>query len=281
MLNITLAEARRRLDEVRTLSVVKIRPEDQRTYLQNEMYSLLHRHIYDSPYDSATQKVAFDAIRQYYKQQRELVSERLNKLYAPVEEHGRESLDLRELGKMHIQYQTLLTEIMYYYLCYDLGRGFRSYYRFSHEAIMARDLMMDLQLQAELLSYLSKPPAPILETDISVRMILETLKTRPPARAWMLGDYQSGVDEAHVLIEKHQNALRKRIPCAFGGASSYGPPVCTFYEVPRETWMKGKNTSKRCFLSWTSTKSISRLPSNPSPIPCFGTRRPLPRLPIV
>ncbi len=212
LLNITLAEARRRLDEVRTLSVVKIRPEDQRTYLQNEMYSLLHRHIYDSPYDSATQKVAFDAIRQYYKQQRELVSERLNKLYAPVEEHGRESLDLRELGKMHIQYQTLLTEIMYYYLCYDLGRGFRSYYRFSHEAIMARDLMMDLQLQAELLSYLSKPPAPILETDISVRMILETLKTRPPARAWMLGDYQSGVDEAHVLIEKHQNAWQREYP---------------------------------------------------------------------
>jgi len=31
-------------------------------------------------------------------------------------------------------------------------------------------------------------------------MILESLKTRPPARAWALGDYNSGVKEAHELI---------------------------------------------------------------------------------
>lgn len=212
LLKIAPAEARRRLHEVRTLSVVKTRPEGQRTFLHDEMYALLQRHIYDFPYDSENQKVAFEIIKDYYKKQRELVSERLNELYAPVEEYGRENLDLKELGKTHTQYQALLAEIMYYYLRYDLGRGFRNYYRFSHEAIMARDMLMDLQLQAELLSYISRPPAPILEADISVKMILESLKTRPPARAWALGDYKSGVNEAHTLIKKFEKTWQKDYP---------------------------------------------------------------------
>ena len=209
---ITPVEARKRLKEVRTLSVVKVLPEDQRTFLHDEMYALLQRHIYDSPYDIENQKITFETIKDYYKEQREHISERLNELYAPVEEYGRESLDLKELGKTHTQYQTLLTEIMYYYMRHDLGRGFRNYYRFSHEAILARDMLMDLQLQAELLSYLSRPPVPIEEKDISVKMILQSLKTRPPARAWALGDYKSGIAEAHALIKKFGKTWQKDYP---------------------------------------------------------------------
>lgn len=212
ILDIAPVEARRRLNEVRTLSVVKIRPEDQRVFLHDEMYALLQRHVYDFPFDGEHQKKAFDAIRGYYKKQRERISERLNELYKPVEELGGKSLDLKELEKVHTQYQTLLTEIMYYDLRYDFGRGFRSYYRFSHEAIMARDMLMDLHLQAELLSYLSRPPAPIEEKDISVKMVLESLKTRPPARAWALGNYKSGVDEAHALIKKLEKPWQKDYP---------------------------------------------------------------------
>ena len=176
------------------------------------MYALLQRHIYDSPYDIENQKITFETIKDYYKEQREHISERLNELYAPVEEYGRESLDLKELGKTHTQYQTLLTEIMYYYMRHDLVRGFRKYYRFSHEAILARDMLMDLQLQAELLSYLSRPPVPIEEKDISVKMILQSLKTRPPARAWALGDYKSGIAEAHALIKKFGKTWQKDYP---------------------------------------------------------------------
>lgn len=212
LLNVPLSEARKQLHSIQFLSFVKIRPDDQRCFFADEMYALLQRQIYDSPYDVDRQKAVFETIKEYYKNQRERISQRLNELYAPVEEQGRESLDLGELEKTHRQYQTILTEMVYYYLRNDLGHGFRAYYRFSHEAIMARDLSMDLQLQAELLSYLSRPPAPIFEKDISVKMVLETLKTRPPARAWALGDYQSGVDEAHALIEKFQNAWQKEYP---------------------------------------------------------------------
>ncbi len=212
LLSVSPVEARRRLNEVRNLSVVKIRPEDQRVFLHDEMYALLQQHVYDSPYDVENQKAAFDAIKRYYQNQREHISQRLNELYAPVEEHGRESLNMEELGKVHTQYQALLTEIMYYYLRHDLGRGFRAYYRFSHEAIMARDLLMDLQLQAELLSYLSRPPVKPSERDISIEMILAGLKVRPLARDWELTQYEHGLTEGDKFIESVKKEWRSRFP---------------------------------------------------------------------
>jgi len=212
LLNVTVPEARQHLNEVRNLSVVKIRPEDQRVFLHDEMYALLQRQVYDSSYDGEKQKAAFEAIKEYYKNQRERISQYLNELYAPVEEQGRESLDMKMLGEVHTQYQTLLTEIMYYYLRHDLGRGFRSYYRFSHEAILARDMLMDLQLQAELLSYLSRPPAPIMEKGITVKMILESLKARPLARAWALGPYEQGLKEGDEFIKSVKEDWHSRFP---------------------------------------------------------------------
>lgn len=212
LLNIPQPEARKRLKDIRKLSVIKIRPEDQRVFLHDEMYALLQRHVYNSEYDAENQKTTFEAIKKYYQTQRGRITQRLNELYAPVEEKGRESLNMEELGKVHAQYQTLLAEIMYYYLRFDLGRGFRAYYRFSHEAILARDLQMDLQIQAELLSYLSRPPAPILEKDISIEMILASLKVRPLARDWALSHYMHGLTEGDKFIESVEKEWRSKFP---------------------------------------------------------------------
>lgn len=212
---ISRGEAEKRLKDVRNLSVVKIRPEDQRVFLHDEMYALLQRHVYDSEYDAEMQKTAFEAIKKYYQNQHKRITQRLNELYAPVEEKGRESLNMEELGKVHTQYQTLLAETMYYYLRFDLGRGFRAYYRFAHEAILARDLQMDLQMQAELLSYLSRPPAPILEKDISIEMILTSLKVRPAARAWARGDYKLGLNWGDEFITSVEKEWRSKFPVLF------------------------------------------------------------------
>lgn len=212
LLDVPRTDARRRLEDVKRLSVVKIRPEDQRVFLHDEMYALLQRQVYDSAYDAEKQKTTFDAIKKYYRAQRECIIERLNELYAPVEERGREALDLKTLGEVHALYQTLLTETMYYYLSHDLCRGFRAYYRYSHEAIMARDLQMDVQLQAELLSYLSRPLAPILEKDISIEFLLANVKTREPARAWALGEYNDGIKKAHALLQEVGKDWGKRFP---------------------------------------------------------------------
>ncbi len=218
LLGISSFEARKRLVEVKSLSVVKIRPEDQRVFLHDEMYDLLQRNVYDSPYDVEARKAAFEATKDYYEEQRKRISQRLNELYAPVEEQGREGLDLKVLGDVHMQHQALLAENMYYFLHYDLGRGFRAYYRYSHEAIMARDTQMDLQLQAELLSYLSRPPAPILEKDITVETILENLKMHPFSRDWAQNKHEIGLEKAHGFMKANEQKWRSKFPYLLAAA---------------------------------------------------------------
>ena len=209
---ISRQEARKRLQDVQRLSVVKIRPEDQRVFLHDEMYALLQRLVYDSPYDGELQKSAFEALKAYYKSQREHLVQRLNELYAPVEEQGKENLDMKALAEAHVERQTILTETMYYHLHYDLGRGFRTYYRYSHEAILSRDVLMDLQLQAELLLFLGTRPARFLNGDISVEMILASLKIRPIARGWALGKYEEALKDAVELLEAVDTDWRSRFP---------------------------------------------------------------------
>jgi hypothetical protein len=205
LLDITVPEARKRLQEVQSLSVVKIRRKDnqQLFFLHDEMYALLQRNVYDGAFDAEKQGPAFRAIKEYYQEQRDASIQRLNILYAPVEERGHTDLDLKELGKAHADHQALLTDTVYYYIREDLGRGFRAYIRYSQEAIFARDVLMDLQLQAELLSYLSAPPRKILELDddVSVEMILACLRIRSVARLWALGKYQEGLGIAHRDIQ--------------------------------------------------------------------------------
>lgn len=222
LLGVSNAEARKRLEDVKTLSVVKIRPEDQHVFLHDEMYDLLQRNVYDYGYDLDAQKAAFKATKEYYREQRDHITQRLNELYAPVEEQGRESLDLKTLRESHAQHQALLTEIMYYDLRFDLGRGFRTYYRFSHEAIMARDIPMDLQLQSELFSYLSRPPAPIRETDITVEMILESLRMRSLMHAWAKNkrekELETELQEAHNFIESVEQKWHLHFPSLLAAA---------------------------------------------------------------
>jgi len=225
LLNVPIPEARRKLQEVQRLSVVKIRRKDtqQRFFLHDEMYALLQRHVYDGAFDVEKQEVAFEAIKRYYQEQRESSIQRLNALYAPVEEQGRIGLDLKELGKAHADHQALLTDNMYYFLRKDLGRGFRAYIRYSQEAILARDTLMDLQLQAELLAYLSNPPTVILEPrdDISIEMILASLKIRPAARAWASNKYQDGLKAAHHAIQSLEPAWRSQFPVLLAALHSW------------------------------------------------------------
>ena len=220
---ISREEARKRLQDVQRLSVVKIRRRDheERFFLHDEMYDLLQRHVYNGYVDAGNQQRAFESIKEYYQTQRERSIQRLNILYAPVEEQGRTDLDMKELNKVHTDHQALLTEIMYYHLCHDLGRGFRTYSRYAQEAILSRDLLMDLQLQAELLSYLSAPPAPILEDDISIEMILASLKVRPLARAWVLGQYEEGLEEAHRFIDMVKVEWRSLFPAFLAAANAW------------------------------------------------------------
>jgi len=211
---LSIQEASKRLKEVQNFSVVKIRPHDQRVFLHDEMYAFLQRYVFNSPYDADLQNATFEAIKTHYQELCQRIIQELNKRYAPLEEKGNQinDKDKEKLNEVHTQYQSLLVEIMYYHLRYDLDRGFRTYYRYSHEATLARNELMDLQLQAELLSYLSRPPTPIVEKDIPVNLIVESLKIKPISRAWAFSKHTEGLAKGHYLIDEVESEWRSHFP---------------------------------------------------------------------
>lgn len=83
---------------------------------------------------------------------------------------------------------------------------------------MARDLPMDLQLQAELLSHLSRPLSPIIAEDVSVEFILASLKVRPLARAWALGKYEAGLELGNKFIKSVDKEWRTKFPFLLAAA---------------------------------------------------------------
>lgn len=209
---ISREDAEKRLMDVQLLSVVKIRPENQSIFLHDEMYSLLQRHVYNYPYDIGMQRTSFNAIKDYYNSRRDRILLQLNKLYAPVEEYGKESLEMKRLGEVYTQYQSVLTEIMYYFLRHDLGRGFRNYYRYSHEAIHSRDLLMDLQLQAELLSFLGTHDQPIITDTVSVEFILSGLRIRPVMRSISAQGYTTSIESTQKLLAEIKSEWKNKYP---------------------------------------------------------------------
>jgi len=216
LLSIPQSEAQKRLKEVQSLSIVKIRPEDQRVFLHDEMYALLQRHVYDSPYDASKKKAAFESIKEYYQTQRDACIKRLGDLYAPVEQEGRENLDLEQIASTYAERQTVLSEMMFYFLRQDFGRGFRHYYRFSQEAIYSHDILMDMHLQAEMLSFLVRLPAEELERNVqgefSPQMLLATLRLRPIMRSWAESKFKEAVERADHLLEQIEDPWKNAFP---------------------------------------------------------------------
>ncbi len=258
-------DARKRLRDIQRLSIVKIRRlnNEQRFFLHDEMYDLLQRHVYSGYVDAKNQKQAFEAIKNYYQLQRERSIQRLNGLYAPVEEKGRTDLDLRELNKAHADHQALLTEVMYYHLCQDLGRGFRTYSRYAQEAILSRDVLMDLQLQAELLSYLGAPPSPILEDEISIETILASLKVRPLARAWAQGQYEEGIQKSHELLITIQEEWRSRFPGLLAAVHAWTASLHVL-RGRKEDLIEGESHLKEVYSLLPDEKVVRSFPDLPN-----------------
>lgn len=212
LLNIPRPEARKRLADIQSLSVVKIRPEDQRVFLHDEMYAMLKRQVYDSPYDVNQKKTAFDAIKGYYQDRRDSCIRRLAELYAPVEEQGRENLDRERIAEADADRQIALSEMMFYFLREDFERGFRNYYRYSQEAIYSRDVLMDMHLQAEMLSFLVQLPGEELRRQVqgefSPQMLLAALQLRPIMRSWAESKFNNAIEGAEYLLKKVENTWK-------------------------------------------------------------------------
>lgn len=225
LLGVSGFEARKRLENVKRLSVVKIRPQDQRVFLHDEMYALLQRHVFNSPHDVEPQKNAFETIKQYYQVQRDACIKRLAELYAPVEEEGRENLDLERITQTDAARQTILSEMMFYFLRHDFERGFRHYYRYSQEAIYSNDILMDMHLQAEMLDFLVQLPDETVKLQVqgefSPQMLLATLRLRSIMRSWAESKYKEAFEGADYLLRQVESSWKDSFPAVLAALHTW------------------------------------------------------------
>jgi tetratricopeptide (TPR) repeat protein len=150
--DLTLEEVEDALVQIRDLSFVKRRPEDNWIFLHDEMYDLLFRHDLKDTTDDERERV-YRVVRTYYKQRITEAREAIAGLYPSLE---KELPDPLKVAKARAHLDDALVEDLHYHLRWNPSAGFQTYFLYAEEAIATHDENLDMQLRAELLSFVAE-----------------------------------------------------------------------------------------------------------------------------
>jgi len=195
VMGVEIDEANNRLASVRNLSIVKIRPSDHRYFLHDLLYEILREYVFGGPEDTGAGIVS-EQILEYYDELLRRVQQKITDWFQPVFVTGNPSSELLELAAFIVDRQAILSEILYYRLRQDTVSGFKRYYRYMREAILSGQVLLDLLLQIELLSFWLEKEVDSMEDEVDgvPRDVVEgILEIRPVTRAWAEGSYQLAI----------------------------------------------------------------------------------------
>lgn len=211
LLDIKPDEAKRRLDNVRRFSFVKMPLNGERIFLHDELYRILQERVFNSPHDLPQAVDARDKIIGYIQEKLKSLKDRLISLYTEKDTRGnlRIKKNLDEIVETYNQKQNALSELVYYLLRQNAARGFRHYYRFVCEASNGLDTALDVWLQAEMSNYL-KEMQTYDELDGFSREFAElVLELQIIIRSWNAGQNQAADQKALKFREKYATRLKQ------------------------------------------------------------------------
>lgn len=194
------------------MSFVKVRPEDERVFLHDEVYDILERALYQAPEDEVAAENARRTIFEHYQARIDAMAAKLAKFWEPVEMEGAGRIDLDTLAQLIGERGDLMAEILYYRLRQKPDRGLQRYYRYMHEAILAGDVLFDMQLQAELMAFLGAHQEQIGDADR--RLAHGLLAIHPVLRLWANQDYHATSTAAAHIRMTEEDALIHAAPHA-------------------------------------------------------------------
>jgi len=200
-------EVENALEQIQDLSFVKVRPADERRFLHDEMYDLLQQHGLDQVSDAERERV-FNILQAYYDEHIDQARYEIAELHRPLAEAALPQVDqvIAARGRL----RDALVEDLHYRLRWNAAQGFQSYFRYAEEAIAAYDESLDMQLQAELLSFLAeRDPSGQAEEVSGLRRadVLADAAVRWMKRLVGRGEYQRAQDVAQRLHEKATELL--------------------------------------------------------------------------
>lgn len=151
ILDLEPADAISLLERLQPLSIVKVRPEDQRVFLHDEAYDLLRQYHWEIK--GAPHFVLKEFIFPYYDRQIKYIQ---NQIEARYQESKRSDLPpTEETTQLFGRLQDALVEDLHYHLHTDLEAGFVRYFLYAENVLTVDDPNLDQQLRAELLGVLS------------------------------------------------------------------------------------------------------------------------------
>lgn len=183
-------EAKALLTQVRPMAFVKVRPDDERFFLHDEMYELWDRHL--SRHGPARERI-YSAILEYYEEQILTQREEVRELWTP-QQPGFPPEDEAPLGapkppddsvrlsREKDRLYNLMAEEVYYRLRKAPEDGFRTYQLYAREAFWASEESLEYLLRSEMLVFLEQreqrgEPLPSgLQEEIAVDMALRRLE---------------------------------------------------------------------------------------------------------
>lgn len=160
-------EAEETLEELRDLSFVKVRPADNRVFLHDEMYEMLHRHVLAHLSKRRRDRVYW-AILEYYETKIDQARKRVAALQRrePArqgQEVGpipggwpRPPADAEALAEASDHLYSLMPEQVYYHLRRDPAEGFKVHWTYRQEAFWVNSESLDMQLRSEMLQFLAE-----------------------------------------------------------------------------------------------------------------------------
>lgn len=198
-------EVNNALEKIRDLSFVKIRPADNRIFLHDVMYSLLHRYALDRLSDPMRKRI-FDSILGYYEED----IKKARSAIATLNQSESTLPDPDQVIMPHAHLEDTLVEDLHYQLRRDLIEGFQVYFRYAEEAIATHNESLDVQLRAELLSFLAaQEPLTTVDTtyDLFRTQVVTDAAVRWVKRLVETQQYEKALHVAEQLRNPNCNLL--------------------------------------------------------------------------
>lgn len=158
------------LEQVAQLTLVKVRPDEERIFLHDEMYALLDRYVLQESSPDEKERV-YESILEYYREQ-----------ILDLEQRIEQTSGLSPL--LHARLRQAYVEEMHYRLRHHPALGYAYYFWRAEEAAGSLDIELDMLLRAELFRTVALlrglEPIPGLnliemEVDTAVRWGIRTL----------------------------------------------------------------------------------------------------------
>lgn len=216
--------ANERLFAITHQAIVKIRRDDQRVFLHDEIYSILHRLEDPTIVPGTGDKVKW-AIQSFYERRVKEAASQFNAASAELETKLKPSTtDFDKVVAANNERRHQLIETLYYRLRQNGNLGFERYYRYMSEAILTGDIVQARELQTTLLEFLAEN----LNNAIG-QLAQETLEVLPLQIAWAEGNYEGAIELAQVKRADRKTVL------------SVSDAAVDMWDVPSRIYLGGES----------------------------------------